>query len=63
MSHEAIRTRLNRHREQQDNSCSENEKLLLDAVRQLTVAMESDLTQIKAALGHVARLLEVRRDQ
>jgi flagellar motor switch protein FliM len=63
MSYEAIRARLDRHREQQDNSRSENEKLLLDAVQQLTVALESDLTQLKVALGHVARLLEARRDQ
>jgi hypothetical protein len=63
MSYEAIRERLNRHREEQaDSSFTENEKLLLDALQQLTDVLESDLTQIKVALGHVARLLEARRD-
>ena len=63
MSYEAIRERLNRHREEQEgNGFSENEKLLLDALQQLTLVLESDLTQIKVALGHVARLLEARQD-
>jgi len=61
MSYDAIRERLARRREEQ-NTFSENEKLLLDALHQLTVVLESDLTQIKVALGHVARLLEARRD-
>ena len=45
-----------------DGNFSENEKLLLDALHQLTTVLESDLTQIKVALGHVARLLEARRE-
>jgi hypothetical protein len=61
MSYEAIRERLNRYREEQaDDTFTENEKLLLDALQQLTEVLESDLTQIKVALGHVARLLEHR---
>jgi hypothetical protein len=63
MSYEAIRERLNRYREEQaDGSFTENEKLLLDALQQLTEVLESDLTQIKVALGHVARLLEKHPD-
>ena len=62
MSYEAIRDRLNRQREQNENGFSENEKLLIYAIQQLTVVLESDLTQIKVALAHVARLLESRRD-
>jgi hypothetical protein len=62
-SYEAIRDGLDRHREQPSAAeFTENEKLLLDALRQLTTVLESDLTQIKVALGHVARLLEARRD-
>jgi hypothetical protein len=34
---------------------------LIQALEQLTAALEADLTQIKGALGHVASLLE-RRD-
>jgi hypothetical protein len=62
-SYEAIRDRLDRHRDQPaGGEFTENEKLLLDALRQLTTVLESDLTQIKVALGHMARLLETRRD-
>jgi flagellar motor switch protein FliM len=61
MSYDAIRERLARQREQQKDF-SDNEKVLLDALHQLTVVLESDLTQIKVALGHVARLLEARRN-
>lgn len=62
MSYEAIRERLNLCRDQQESTAfTENEKALLDALQQLTVVLESDLTQIKVALGHVARLLEARR--
>ena len=61
MSYDAIRERLARSREEKDGF-SENEKLLLDALHQLTTVLESDLTQIKVALGHVARLLEARED-
>jgi hypothetical protein len=63
MSYEAIRTELNKRETQATTPISEREKLLLEAFRQLTVVLESDLTQIKGALGHVARLLEERRGQ
>lgn len=63
MSYEAIRERLIRHREEQpEGAVSESERILLDALQQLTDVLESDLTQIKVALGHVARLLETRSD-
>lgn len=58
MSYEAIRERLAQAAEHRD--LSENERLLLDALRQLTLVLESDLTQIKVALSHVASLLESR---
>jgi hypothetical protein len=61
MSYDAIRDRLAR-RVDEENGFSENEKLLFDALHQLATVLESDLTQIKVALGHVARLLEARRD-
>ena len=60
MSYDAIREQLARRREQGD--FTKNEELLFDAIHQLTTVLESDLTQIKVALGHVARLLEARRD-
>jgi ABC-type Zn uptake system ZnuABC Zn-binding protein ZnuA len=62
MSYEAIRERLNQCREEHKDDFSENEKLLLDSLEQLTNVLESDLTQIKVALGHVARLLETHRE-
>jgi hypothetical protein len=43
-----------------DGVLSANEKVLIESLRQLTSVIESDLTQIKVALGHVARLLESR---
>jgi hypothetical protein len=62
-SYESIRDGLDRHRDQPSAAeFTENEKLLLDALRQLTSVLESDLTQIKVALGHVARLLESGRN-
>ncbi len=60
MSYEAIRERLARGKEQHA-ALSETELLLIEAMRQLTIALESDLTQIKVALGHVASLLESHR--
>lgn len=61
--YEAIRDRLDRQREQPSAAeLTENEKLLLDALRQLTAVLESDLTQIKVALAHLARLLDARRE-
>lgn len=60
MSYEAIRERLQLQRDQRESTFTENEKALLDALQNLTEVLESDLTQIKVALGHVARLLERR---
>jgi hypothetical protein len=60
MSYEAIRAEINRG-EAQATSASERDKILLGAMRELTRVLESDLTQIKAALGHMARLLEDTR--
>jgi hypothetical protein len=61
MSYEAIRERLTRCMEDQ-SVLSSNEKILLESLHHFTKALESDLTQIKVALGHVARLLESRSD-
>lgn len=61
MSYDAIRQRLGRCLEQ-DSVLSANEKILIESLRQLTSVLESDLTQIKVALGHVARLLESGTD-
>jgi hypothetical protein len=61
MSYDVIRQRLARYIEE-DQQFSKNEKLLIEALHQLTIVLESDLTQIKVALGHVARLLEAQRD-
>jgi hypothetical protein len=57
MSYDAIRQRLARCMEE-DSVFSANEKMLIETLHQLTLVLESDLTQIKVALGHVARLLE-----
>ena len=61
MSYDAIRQRLARYM-QDDSALSTNEKILIESLTQLTTLLESDLTQIKVALGHVARLLESRTD-
>ena len=61
MSYDVIRQRLARYIEE-DHEFSKNEKLLIEALHQLTIVLQSDLTQIKVALGHVARLLEAQRD-
>jgi len=61
MSYDAIRQRLARCMEDQ-SGLSTNDKILIESLHQLTAVLESDLTQIKVALGHVARLLESRSD-
>jgi hypothetical protein len=61
MSYDVIRQRLAQCMEE-ENQFSKNEKLLIEALHQLTVVLESDLTQIKVALSHVARLLEAQND-
>ena len=61
MSYDVIRQRLAQYMEE-DKRFSENEKILIEALQQLTIVLESDLTQIKVALSHVARLLESQAD-
>jgi len=59
LAYDAIRQRLARCIED-PNLLSANDKLLIESLHQLTIVLESDFTQIKVALGHVARLLESR---
>jgi len=61
LAYDAIRQRLARCIDD-PNLLSANDKLLIESLHQLTIVLESDLTQIKVALGHVARLLEARSD-
>ena len=56
MSYEAARQHLNRCRDRAEVSGQEPE--LLEAVEELAAAIETDMTQIKAALSHIAHLLE-----
>lgn len=58
MSYESVRERIHRCRGQADELPKDLE--FLDALDELTVAIEADLLQIKAALSHVALLLEDR---
>lgn len=61
MPYRAIRAHLRRCREAfEQGDCSAGS--LVDAMEQLTVALEADLTQIKGALSHIARLLELDGD-
>ena len=57
MSYEAVREHLARCRRAAERGVEDSEDLL-QALEQLTSALEADLTQIKVALSHVARLLE-----
>ncbi len=59
MSYEAARERIQRSTAPVDDQASSNAELLL-ALDELTVALETDLVQIKKALSHVATLLESR---
>lgn len=61
MSYESVREHLARCRRAAQRGGADNEDLI-QALEQLTTALESDLTQIKGALGHVAFLLEERQD-
>jgi len=61
MSYETVRERIHRCRDAGDSPAPES-KEFLDALDELTVAIEGDLIQIKAALSHVALLLEERGD-
>jgi len=57
MSYESVREHLARFRGQ-GNSHFPQDQEFLDALEELTAALEADLTQIKAALSHVASLVE-----
>ena len=59
MSYESVREHLKRCRA---NPALPKDQAFIDAVEELTVALEADLTQIKAALSHLASLLEARED-
>ena len=61
MSYESVREHIQRCRAQANNDAPRDREFL-DALDELTVALEADLTQIKAALSHVALLLEARED-
>jgi hypothetical protein len=61
MSYEAARERIQRCKTPANGSDSPNADLL-SALNELTVALETDLVQIKKALSHVALLLESRDD-
>jgi len=61
MSYESVREHLKRCRAQANHALPKDQAFI-DAVEELTVALEADLTQIKAALSHLASLLEARED-
>ena len=61
MSYETVREHIVRCRQAAQQGDPDNEHLL-QALEQLTVALESDLTQVKAALSHLAWLLEDPQD-
>ena len=61
MSYESVRERIHRCRAEA-SAQDPKDKEFLDALDELTVAIEADLTQIKAALSHVAMLLEGREE-
>ena len=61
MSYESVRERIHRCKAQADDNLPKDQEFL-DALDELTEAIEADLTQIKAALSHVALLLEDRED-
>lgn len=59
MSYEAAREHLAHVRDQIGELPAPQEQAhLVAAIDELTGALEQDLAQIKAAIGHVARLLE-----
>ena len=59
MSYESVRQQIHSCIEQADGKIDpDSGRVLLEALDELTVALEADLTQIKAALSHVAYLLE-----
>ena len=60
MSYESVREHLARCR-QAARAGDDDTEGLIEALEQLTIALEADLTQIKGALGHMAHLLEERQ--
>lgn len=61
MSYESVRERIHRCKAHGDHTLPKD-KEFLEALDELTAAIEADLIQIKAALSHVALLLEGRED-
>lgn len=57
MSYESVREHLVRAKTAAREGAQDFESLI-EALEQLSQALESDLTQIKVAIGHVAGLLE-----
>lgn len=59
MSYDSVRSRLDRCRQAAESDSDEIHDLV-EALEHLTDAVESDLTQIKGALSHLAALIEDR---
>jgi hypothetical protein len=62
MSYDILQLHLSRCKSQAADDSPEGSSELVQALEALSEALESDLTQIKAALSHVAGLIEARRD-
>ncbi len=58
MSYESAREHLARAAEAGKNSPVSQMDELITALEELTAALETDLTQVKIALGHMARQIE-----
>ena len=61
MSYEAAREIIQRCTLREDKNTDSNHELMV-ALEELTVALETDMVQIKKALSHVALLLETREE-
>ncbi|MGI9258304.1 MAG: hypothetical protein ACR2QQ_05690 [Gammaproteobacteria bacterium] len=62
MSYEAAREKIQKCSAPVGDPLAQNHELLA-ALNELTVALETDLVQIKKALSHVALLLESREEE
>lgn len=60
MSYDSARELLRRCKKELQQGDKEAQNFV-QALEQLTAAVESDMAQIKGALSHVARLLELRQ--
>lgn len=60
MSYDRVRESLNRYRKTLENGDASTEQLA-HSLEALAGAVEKDFAQIKAALGHLATLLEQQR--